>query len=126
MLKPRVLLISAQFLFSESIETILRAEKEMEVIGPWNLNELDICERLSEVNPSVIVIASIDVQNKKAIELTKAIIERHPDVTVIRTALNENVFRIFSTQTLPARGEDLLETIRGCVSPTQANGVDLS
>lgn len=97
----------------------MRAEKEVELIGPWNLGDRDICERLAEVSPSVIVIADENLQSESAAELTKAIIEQHPEISVIRTALNDNVFRIFSTHTLPARGEDLLETIRGCISPTQ-------
>ena len=34
MTKPRILLISSQYLFGESMETILRADKEVELIGP--------------------------------------------------------------------------------------------
>jgi DNA-binding NarL/FixJ family response regulator len=117
--KPRVLLISSQHLFGESIEMVLRAEKEVELIGPWNLSDRDICERLVEVHPAVVVIADENLQNETAAELTKAITEKYPEVSVIRTALNENVFRIFSTHTLPARGENLLETIRRCISPAQ-------
>ena len=119
MSKPRVLLISSQQLFSESIEMVLRAEKEVDLIGPWNLSDRDICERLAEISPSVIVIADENLQSEIAAELTKSIIEQHPEVSVIRTALNQNVFRIFFTHTLPARGENLLETIRGCISPAQ-------
>ena len=119
MSKPRVLLISSQQLFSESIEMVLRAEKEVDLIGPWNLGDRDICERLAEISPSVIVIADENLQSEIAAELTKSIIEQHPEVSVIRTALNQNVFRIFFTHTLPARGENLLETIRGCISPAQ-------
>ncbi len=57
MSKPRVLLISSQQLFGESMETILRTEKDVEMIGPWHLNDSDICERLVEARPSVVVIA---------------------------------------------------------------------
>ena len=119
MSKPRILLISSQHLFGESMETILRAEKEAELIGPWRLDDKDIEKRLVEVNPSVIVIADENLQSEVAAELTKTIIESHPEISVIRTALNENVFRIVSTHTLPARGEDLLETIRTCITQTQ-------
>ncbi|MEY2820208.1 MAG: hypothetical protein RL275_3671 [Chloroflexota bacterium] len=119
MSKPRILLISSQHLFGESMESILRAEKEAELIGPWNLGDQDIYKRLVEVGPSVVVIADENLQSELAAELTKTIIERHPDISVIRTALNENVFRIVSTHTLPARGEDLLETIRTCIAQAQ-------
>jgi DNA-binding NarL/FixJ family response regulator len=100
------------------METILRAEKTVELIGPWSLGDQGICERLIEASPSVIVIADENLQNEVAADLTKTIIEQHPEISVIRTALNENVFRIFSTYTLPARGEDLLESIRTCITRT--------
>ena len=119
MSKPRVLLISSQHLFGESMETVLRAEKEVELIGPWNLGDQDIYGRLVEASPSVIVIADENLQNETAAELTKTIIEQYPEISVIRTGLSENVFRIVSTHTLPARGDSLLETIRGFVNPTQ-------
>lgn|GEM_PF-563503 len=122
---PRVLLISSQRLFSESMETILRAEKEVEVIGPWNLGDRDICERLAEARPSVVVIADENLQSETAAELTKVIIERYSEISVIRAALNENVFRVFSTRTLPARGDNLLETIRTCITSIQeSTGLD--
>ena len=117
--KPRVLLISSQHLFGESMEMILRAEKDTELVGPWNLGDQDICRRLLEVKPSVVVIADENLQSETAAELTKSIIEQYSELSVIRAGLSENVFRIFSTQTLPARGADLLETIRGCIARTQ-------
>ena len=101
------------------MEMILRAETDMELIGPWDLNEQEVCGRLQEVQPSVVVIADEDLQSEATTELTRSIIEKYPEISVIRTALNENVFRIFSTHTLPARGADLLDTIRGCVVRTQ-------
>lgn len=119
MSKPRVLLISSQHLFGESMEMILRAEKEIELVGPWNLGDRDICRRLLEVQPSVVVIAAENLQSETAAELTKSIIEQYSELPVIRAGLSENVFRIFSTQTLPARGADLLETIHDCIARTQ-------
>lgn len=119
MSKPRVVLVTSQRLFGESVETILRAEKEAELIGPWNLEDSDICERLAEICPSVIVIADESLQSEKAAELTKAIIERHSSAFVIRAAVNENVFRVISTNTLPAGSDDLLKTIRGCLRPAK-------
>ncbi|MBM3124563.1 MAG: response regulator transcription factor [Chloroflexi bacterium] len=115
----RVLLISSQHLFGESMETILRAEKEVELVGPWNLGDQDICERLTEINPSVIVIVDENLQNETTAELTKTIIEGHPEISVIRTALNEKIFRIHSTYTLPARGDNLLKAIRTCIAEAQ-------
>lgn len=119
MSKPRILLLSSQHLFGESMEIILRTEQDMELIGPWNLDEPGICQRLPDAHPSVIVIADESLHSETAAELTKTIIEQYPELSVIRTALNENVFRIFLTYTLPARGADLLETIRSCVTRSQ-------
>ena len=119
MLKPRVLLISSQHLFGESMEMILRAEKDIELVGPWNLGDQDICRGLLDVKPSAVVIADENLQSETAAELTKSIIEHYPEISVIRTSLNENIFRIFSARTLPARGDNLLETIRTCITPTQ-------
>ncbi len=116
MSKPRILLISSHHLFGESMEMVLRGEKEMELLGPWNLGDQDICQRLAEAKPSVVVIADEDLQSESATELTKSILEQYPELSVIRTGLSENVFRLFSTHTLPARGADLLETIRSCVA----------
>jgi len=101
------------------METILRAEKGIELVGPWELGAQDICKRLVDANPSVVVIADENLQNENAAELTKSIIEQHPEISVIRTGLGENVLRIVSTHTLPARGDNLLETIRTCITRTQ-------
>lgn len=112
-------MISSQHLFGESMEMILRAAEDMELIGPWNLNDQDICRRLPEVRPSMVVIADESLQGKVATELTQSIIEQYPEVSVIRAGLSENVFRIFSTHTLPAQGAKLIETIRSCTTGTR-------
>lgn len=115
MTKSRVLLISSQHLFGESMETILRAETEVELVGSLNLNDLEICTQIQKTQPSVVIIADETLQGETATELTQSILEQYPELSVIRTGLSENVFRIFSTHTLPARGADLLETIRSCI-----------
>ena len=122
MSKSRILLISSQQLFGESMEVILRADSDIELIGPWNLNEKDICNRLLEERPTVVVIADENLQSETAAELTKSIIEKYPEISVIRTALNDNTFRIVSTHTLPARGDHLLETIHRCIARTRTAG----
>ncbi len=119
MSKPRVLLLSSQHLFGESMEMILRAEQDMELVGPWNLDEPGIYRRLLDVEPSVVVIADENLHSEMAAELTKTIMEEYPELSVIRTGLSENVFRLFSTHTLPARGIQLLETIRTCILRSQ-------
>ncbi|NJC97595.1 MAG: response regulator transcription factor [Anaerolineae bacterium] len=115
MSKPRVLLISSQHLFGESMETILRAISDIELIGPWNLNDQNIRQQLLDAQPALVVIADENLQSEAAAELTKSIVEQAPDLTVIRTGLNRNVFRVFTIRTLPAQGNSLLDTIRECV-----------
>jgi DNA-binding NarL/FixJ family response regulator len=119
MQKRRVLLICSQHLFCESMETFLRAADGVDVIGPWDLSE-DICQRIPEARPNVVVIVDEDPQSDVIASLTAAIIEQYPELSVIRAGLTENVFRVFSTHTLPARGTDLLETIRGLPAWEQA------
>jgi len=120
MQKQRVLLVCSQHLFGESIESILRAAQEVELIGPWSLAE-DICQRIAEAHPNVVVIAGDDLPDQAA-SLTLTIIEQFPEVTVIRTGVNENVLRVYSTHTLPARVTNLLDAIRKLASLTP--GVD--
>ncbi len=127
MSEPRVLLICSQHLFGESMEMILRAEKGIELVGPWNLSERNIFQRLLEEQPALVVIADENLQSEAAAELTKSVVEQCPELSVIRTGLSENVFRIVSTHILPASGNGLLETIRGCIHPSwKMTGFDKS
>jgi len=109
-LAHRVVLICSNRLFGESMERVLRAG-EVELIGPWDLSE-DICARIGEVQPNVVVVADEDARGEESARLTTAIMEQYPELPVIRTGLTENVVRVHSTYILPARGADLLETIR--------------
>ncbi|MBE7436608.1 MAG: response regulator transcription factor [Anaerolineales bacterium] len=109
--KHRVLLICSQHLFGESMEKILRAEADVELVGPWGLGE-EVCSRITEASPDVVLIADDDSQSEAAASLTSAIMERNPNLPIIRARLAENVVRVHSTHILPASGADLLETIR--------------
>jgi len=109
--KQRVLLVCSQDLFGDSMESLLRRAEDIELIGPWDLNE-GLSPRISEAAPNVVVIADIDPSNEKAIHLATAIIKKYPDLSIICAGLTQQIFRVFSTQTLPARGLDLLEAIR--------------
>lgn len=114
MSKPRVLLICSQHLFGESVETILRSKDDVELVGPLGLNNPDLHRQLLAAQPSVVVIADENLQSEAAAELTKRIIEWYPDLSVIRTGLSENVFRVFSTHTEPAGSGNLFDAIYDC------------
>lgn len=117
--KHRVLLVCSQHLFGESMETILRAEADVELIGPWGLGE-EVCSRITEASPSVILIVDDDSQSEATTSLTLAIMETHPEIPIIRAGLTENIVRVLSTHLLPARGTDLLETIRNLPVASEA------
>lgn len=119
MTKPRVLLISSQCLFGESMELILRANNNIELIGSWNLDDPITPFQLLEARPSVVVIADEDLHSEAATEMTKLIVEHYPDLSVIRTGLSENVLRVFSTQTRSAQGDNLFDMIRECTIQNQ-------
>ena len=108
----RVLLVCSQRLFGESMEMVLRRATGIEVIGPWDLDDT-VCSRIPEADPHVVVIAEEDPNNEKSVYLAATIMEQYPDLSVICMGLAENVFRVFSTKTLPARSTDLLEAILG-------------
>ena len=93
------------------METVLRAAEDVELIGPWELGG-EVCQKITEASPDVVLIVDDDSQREMGAELTSAIMEAHPNLPIIRAGLNENIFRVFSTHSHPARGTDLLETIR--------------
>lgn len=111
MRKRRVVLICSQHLFGESIEMILRAEEAVELIGPFGLDGA-ASSRLAAAHPDVAVIVDDGEFSEQAASLTATLLEAHPELPVIRVGLSEKVVRVHSTHLLPARGADLIETIR--------------
>lgn len=107
----RVLLLCSNHLFGESMEGILRAAADVDLIGPVGLED-DVHQHIAAANPHVVVIADEGVSGQRAAHLTASLVEQHPEIPVIRVGLNENIFRVFSTHTLPARVSDLLDAIR--------------
>jgi len=115
----RVLLMCSHHLFGESMEEILRGAVDVHLIGPVGLEE-DIHLHVAVANPHVVVIADEEISSQKAVNLTASLVERHPEISVIRIGLNQNIFRVFSTHTLPARVTDLLGAIRDLPAATAA------
>jgi hypothetical protein len=98
----------------------LRVNSSIQLVGSWNLDDPTVPRRLLEAQPSVVVIADEDLQSEAAAEMTKQIVEQHPDISVIRTGLSENVLRVISTHTRSAQGNNLFDTIRECALQNQA------
>ena len=110
--KRRVLLVCSPHLFGESLELLLQKAGDLDLIGPWDLN-VEVCNRLTDLNLDVVVIADEDPNSKEVVKLTNMVMQQHPNLPVIRTGLTQNMFYIVETHALPARGSDLIETIRG-------------
>lgn len=116
----RVLLVCSQHLFGAGMEGILRAaEADVELIGPWGLGE-EVCSRITEASPNVVLIVDEDSQSEVSASLTSTIMEAYPKLPIMRGGMTENVVRVYSTHILPARGTDLIETIRNLPVASEA------
>lgn len=109
--KRRVLLLSVQSLLSESLENVLSQVEDVELIGPWKLDGHAL-DRLAERAPDVVLVAEEAEECDNTASFTSQILERYPELPVVRVALGQSVVRLYTSQALPARTADLLETIR--------------
>lgn len=109
--KRRVLLICSQRLFGESLETILRRDDNLELIGPIEASEENINSRLLELRPDAVIVVDEGETKMSLSYMTAAILQEFPSLPVIRAGLEQNIFRVFSAHTLPARSSDLVEAI---------------
>lgn len=109
--KRRVMLVGSKHLFSEGLEDILRKVSNVELFGPTELSQDTMSTRLQQLRPdAVIVIESDDMQTNVA-ALATAILQQFPNLLVIIAGMEQNIFRIISTHTIPARSSDLVEAI---------------
>lgn len=109
--KRRVLLICSQRLFGESLEAILRRDDQLELLGPIEASEENINMRLHELRPDAVIVVDEGETKMSVSYLTAAILQQFPSLPVIRAGLEQNVFRVFSANTFPARSSDLVEAL---------------
>jgi len=109
--KRRVLLLCAHPLLGESLENILRKVEDVDLVGPWDLDERALTY-LSQESPDIVVVAEAEGEDKSKVSLTSQILERFPDLPVVRVGLAQNVVRLYTSRALPARSADLIEAIR--------------
>ncbi len=109
--KRRVLLVCPPHLFGESLETILRRDGNLELLGPLDPSQADVESQLREWHPDAVVIVDQGAADMNVSHLIAAILQQFPTLPVIRAGLEHNVFRVFSAHTLPARSSDLVEAI---------------
>ncbi len=109
--KRRILLLCAQPLLGDGLQAILGGLKDVELIGPLVL-DVQALERVTDNKPDVMLIADDGAEPLSATSLTARILERYPDIPVIRVGLEQDTIRLYTSQTLPARSADLIEAIR--------------
>jgi DNA-binding NarL/FixJ family response regulator len=116
--KRRVLLLCAslegthpQLLLGEALENILSKVEDVELVGAWALDDQALA-RLAQGLPDILLIAEEEA-GESASSLTAQVLERYPDLPVVRVGLMQNVVRLYTSRTLPARSADLIEAIRG-------------
>lgn len=110
--KKRVLLLSTHPLLSEGLHNLLGSVADLELIGPYDLNTFTLTG-LAEHAPDVVLFAEQDENHALMNTLTLQILKDYPDLPVIHVGLSvNNVMRVYTSHTLPARRADLIETIR--------------
>ena len=103
-------------LLGEGLEAILGGLTDVELVGPLT-PEVEWQDQLPRDAPDVVFIAGDDRQMPDAAPLTTQILDRYPDVPVIRVGLEQNAVRLYTSRTLPARSADLIGVIRSLPVP---------
>jgi len=115
MQKRRVVLLCSQHLWGESLEHILGNTSDVELLGRWEFED-PLLPRLTtlyqEQAPDLLVIAEENLTHDRISCLTAEIMEAIPDLTIIYVTPDQNVFRVYTSQSLPARRAELIEAIR--------------
>jgi hypothetical protein len=112
-----VALFCSEQLLGESLAFLLKRMGEIELIGPWLIDEHAL-DNLASQFPDTVLIADGEHQSEQAAVLATQILDAYPELSVIRVTLTQNVAHIYSSRAMPARSADLVEAIRKL--PTQA------
>lgn len=106
----RVLLLSVQPLLSESLASILSSVKDIVLIGPRATDAAALAS-LTDEAPDVVLIAEQEDQHEEAVSFMAQILEQYPELPVIHVGLSQNLIRLYSSQSMPARSADLIGAI---------------
>lgn len=110
-MKKRILLLCSNHLFGEGLATLLREARDMELLGPMDLIDEIVCDCLSELRPNAVILVEEGEHRTTIPHLTTMILQRFPELPIIRAGLDQNIVRVFSAHTLPGSSADLVETI---------------
>ncbi|MEW5870639.1 MAG: hypothetical protein AB1894_15305 [Chloroflexota bacterium] len=123
MKKHHVALFYSQSLLGEGLQHLLSKLLDMNILGPWLIDESAL-QHINTQLPDIILIAveSIGEHDSHlygAALLTAQILEKHVGLPVVQVLLEQNQVRIYNSQTIPARGADLIEAIRNLGAQTE-------
>ncbi len=116
MRKQRIALFCAEDLLGEGLEHLLSRLVDVEILGPWSMDETAI-QHLESQSPDLVVIAGNrpgddSASSQQAALLTGRILEIHIGLPVVQVMLDDNQVRVYNSHTVPARSADLIEIIR--------------
>jgi len=116
MKKQHVALFCSERLLGESLERLLGGLAEVDILGPWVIDDTAI-QHLEASLPQIVVIADENIGDPNLYShqvslLTAQILEKYEGLPVLQVFLEHNQVRIFNSHTVPARSEDLIKAIR--------------
>ncbi len=116
----RVLLLCVPSLLSEGLENVLRQVEDVQLIGPWPLDD-HVLGRVSEGKPDIVLIAEDETTQEGKPSFTAQILEQYPDLPVVRIGWIQHEVRLYTSRRLPAHSADLIEAIHNLPirQPTQ-------
>lgn len=115
--KRRVLLVSPQTLFGESLELLLRNADDIEIVGPVALDN-STYDHVLQAAPDVVILAAEHPESDAVTNLTASLMGHFPSLRVIKTDLEQTTLKVFAAQTWPASSLDLISAIRAEDRPT--------
>ena len=116
----RVFILSKYPLFGRGVESLLRQETELEIVGQETDADQAI-ERITELHPDVVIVDSSDPACDPIATITR-ILKTETPVKVIGLDLKENKIHLYHGEQREARGvEDLVAAIKTELSTSHYN-----
>lgn len=107
-----VLLLSDTPLLSEGLANLLGKTEDLILIGPRSVSGFTLSD-LKACAVDVVLFAKQETDDAIANTVLLQILQHVPDLPVIQINLSgNNMVRVYTSHTLPARSADLIETIR--------------
>jgi len=109
--KVRVLIVSEPSMFEEAIETLLREEPDLEIVGR-ETDPHQAVERIRECHPDVVIVADGEGETGLEAELLRLVREGFP-MSIVEVHLATNTVCIYWGEQQPIRAVgDLVNTVQ--------------